>query len=109
MPLHSGKAGSPLPPPCCCSALPSSSSFCSSRYGAVGPSAMSEELVPRQDLGLRVRLTPGAVARQGVLWLICIAALAPAYFLVVTSLKDKSEYLVNMWGLPRHPTFGNFS
>jgi len=35
--------------------------------------------------------------------------LTPLYFLVVTSLKSKTDYLFNTWGLPLHPTLSNFS
>ncbi len=54
-------------------------------------------------------LTPAAVLKQAVLLVACAGAAMPLYFLIVTSLKGKDEYLVNMWGLPRHPTLANFS
>ena len=57
----------------------------------------------------RLGVTPGAVLKQVALWLICLVALAPLYFLIVTSLKSNREYLFNLWGLPWHPTWENFS
>jgi len=57
----------------------------------------------------RRAISPGSVLKQTALWLICIVALTPLYFLVVTSLKSKTEYLLNVWGLPLRPTLENFS
>lgn len=70
---------------------------------------MIDESALRRGLRARGGVTPGAVARHAALWVVCLTALAPVYFLIVTSLKDKSEYLDNMWGPPRHPTLDNFS
>jgi len=69
---------------------------------------MNSSLPPRRR-SLGTVLTPVGTLKQAVLLVACIGAALPLYFLVVTSLKSKDEYLVNMWGLPRHPTFGNFS
>ena len=57
----------------------------------------------------RMALTPGGVLKQLALWLIGVIALTPLYFLVVTSLKSKTDYLLNTWGLPLHPTLENVS
>src|SRR5438270_11593011 len=57
----------------------------------------------------RIALSPGGVLKQLALWLICLIALTPLYFLVVTSLKSKTDYLLNTWGLPLRPTLENFS
>jgi ABC-type glycerol-3-phosphate transport system permease component len=57
----------------------------------------------------RGQVTPSAVARHVALVLVCLTALAPVYFLIVTSLKGSGEYINNMWGLPAHPTLDNFS
>jgi ABC-type glycerol-3-phosphate transport system permease component len=70
---------------------------------------MTEESALRRGLSLRGQVTSGSVMRHVALWLVCLTALAPVYFLVVTSLKDKGEYLDNMWGPPQHPTLANFS
>jgi raffinose/stachyose/melibiose transport system permease protein len=70
---------------------------------------MIEDSALRRGLSLRGPITAGGVVRHLALWLVCLTALAPVYFLVVTSLKDKGEYLNNMWGPPAHPTLENFS
>lgn len=70
---------------------------------------MTDESVLRRGLSKRGQVTPGGVARHLALVLVCLTALAPVYFLIVTSLKGPSEYINNMWGLPIHPTLGNFS
>ena len=57
----------------------------------------------------RIALSPGGVLKQLALWLICVIALTPLYFLVVTSLKSKTDYLLNTWGPPLHPTLENVS
>lgn len=51
----------------------------------------------------------GGAVKQVVLWAICAIAITPLYFLIVTSLKSKGDYLLNTWGLPWHPTLSNFS
>ena len=56
----------------------------------------------------RLALSPGDILKQLALWLICVIALTPLYFLVVTSLKSKTDYLLSTWGPPLHPTFENF-
>jgi len=43
-----------------------------------------------------------------VLIAISVVDLGPIYFLVVTSLKTKAEYLHNIFGLPKDVTFENF-
>ena len=58
---------------------------------------------------LRHVFTPAGMLRHAVLWVACAGAALPLYFMLVTSLKSKDEYLVNMWGLPRHPSLANFS
>src|SRR5207245_1934481 len=55
------------------------------------------------------QITPAGVARHLALWVVCATALAPVYFLIVTSLKQPGEYIDNMWGPPRHPTLANFA
>ncbi len=65
--------------------------------------------VPGRRSVRRRAISPGSVLKQIALWLICSVALIPLYFLIVTSLKSKTEYLLNMWGLPLRPTLENFS
>jgi ABC-type glycerol-3-phosphate transport system permease component len=65
--------------------------------------------VPVRRRPLNTVVRPTGTLKQAVLLVACAGAALPLYFLVVTSLKSKDEYLVNMWGLPRHPTFTNFS
>ncbi len=70
---------------------------------------MSSTLAPRRRSPFGTLFTTAGTLRQAVLLVACVGAAMPLYFLIVTSLKSKDEYLVNMWGLPRHPTLGNFS
>ncbi|MHA2290466.1 MAG: carbohydrate ABC transporter permease, partial [Promethearchaeota archaeon] len=44
-----------------------------------------------------------------ILILISIIGIGPIYYLVVTSLKSKSEYLFNIFGLPKNITFLNYA
>src|SRR5919202_2435785 len=71
----------------------------------------STSMVRRENRERRVRiaLSPGGALKHLALWLICVSALTPLYFLVVTSLKSKTDYLLNTWGLPLRPTLENFS
>ena len=57
----------------------------------------------------RARFSWGGALKQLVLWLICAIALIPLYFLIVTSFKGKTDYLLNQWGPPLHPTLDNFT
>src|SRR6266704_3362480 len=68
-------------------------------------------MIRRESRERRLRLapSPSGVLKQLALWLICLIALTPLYFLVVTSLKSKTDYLLNTWGLPLHPTLENVS
>jgi ABC-type glycerol-3-phosphate transport system permease component len=56
-----------------------------------------------------ISVSVGGLLKQVALWLICLIALTPLYFLIVTSLKSKTEYLLNLWGVPLHPTLENFA
>src|SRR5919202_6728276 len=71
----------------------------------------STSMVRRESRERRFRLvlSPGGVLKHRAVWLICVIALTPLYFLVVTSLKSKTDYLLNTWGPPLHPTFENFA
>lgn len=46
--------------------------------------------------------------RQGLMISMVIISLLPVYFILVTALKNKSEYVFNKWGLPASPTLQNF-
>src|SRR5690349_8274777 len=70
---------------------------------------MSDIALPASGTRRRPRLSLGGALKQLVLWIICAIALIPLYFLVVTSLKGKTDYLLNQWGPPLHPTLDNFA
>jgi len=57
----------------------------------------------------RLSHTLGRGLKQLALLIMSAIALTPLYFLVVTSLKSKTDYLFNTWGVPLHPTLSNFS
>lgn len=57
--------------------------------------------------GLKRRLSIAVVSV--VLISVSINALFPLYYMFITALKTRSEYLVNLWGWPHVPTLSNFS
>lgn len=46
--------------------------------------------------------------RQVLMVGMVIISLLPVYFVIVTALKNKNEYVFNKWGLPALPTLQNF-
>ncbi len=48
------------------------------------------------------------VFKQGIMLLMVLTSLLPVYFIIVTALKEKTEYVFNKWGLPALPTLQNF-
>lgn len=51
----------------------------------------------------------GTVIRQGVVILATLLSLFPVYFMTVSALKTKEDYIFNKWGLPLAPTLANFN
>jgi ABC-type glycerol-3-phosphate transport system permease component len=39
---------------------------------------------------------------------VSLSILTPIYFIFITAFKDKEEYVLNKWGLPKYPTLANF-
>jgi len=70
---------------------------------------MSDSTLPLAGTARRRRagFSLGGALKQLVLWLICAIALIPLYFLIVTSFKGKTDYLLNQWGPPLRPTLDN--
>jgi len=62
--------------------------------------------VSLRDKALRVL---ASVTRQGLVILATILALFPVYFMAVSALKSRSEYISNKWGLPASLFLGNFA
>jgi ABC-type glycerol-3-phosphate transport system permease component len=50
----------------------------------------------------------GMSTRQLLAIIATLLALFPIYFMTVSALKEKSEYIANKWGLPISLTFKNF-
>ena len=50
----------------------------------------------------------GMSTRQLLAIFATLLALFPIYFMTVSALKEKSEYIANKWGLPISLTFKNF-
>jgi ABC-type glycerol-3-phosphate transport system permease component len=51
---------------------------------------------------------PGGLLRQGVVLFFTVLSLFPVYFMLVSSLKSKADYLENKFNLPPHPILDNF-
>lgn len=51
----------------------------------------------------------GKLVRQVVLLSATILSLLPVYFMFVSALKEREEYLANTWGLPHSLFLGNFA
>jgi raffinose/stachyose/melibiose transport system permease protein len=49
----------------------------------------------------------GIAARHVFLWLVCLSALYPLYFIVATALKSNTAYQLDPTGFPSHPTFSS--
>jgi ABC-type glycerol-3-phosphate transport system permease component len=61
------------------------------------------KLLPR-----RAQQLPGAAVRQGIVLFFTLLSLFPVYFMLVSSLKSKADYLENKFNLPPHPIIDNF-
>lgn len=59
------------------------------------------------DKGLKRRINKILVGFA--LTAVALSAVFPLYFMIITALKTRGEYLVNLWGWPRQPTLANFS
>jgi ABC-type glycerol-3-phosphate transport system permease component len=59
----------------------------------------------------RFQFTAGlsSICKHVLLLLMTAATLFPIYFMVVSSFKEKSEYVHNKLGLPIHPILSNFT
>jgi len=49
----------------------------------------------------------GIAARHAFLWLVCLSALYPLYFIVATALKSNAAYQLDPTGFPSHPTLSS--
>jgi ABC-type glycerol-3-phosphate transport system permease component len=56
----------------------------------------------------RVRRLPGSLLRQVVVLFFTVLSLFPVYFMAVSALKSKADYLENKFNLPPHPILENF-
>jgi len=60
----------------------------------------------------RRRLTPGSVlatlSKHGFLIFLSVLMIYPLYYMVITSLKTRQEWLGNQFGLPQLPTLANY-
>jgi len=56
----------------------------------------------------QARDLPGSLLRQLVVLFFTVLALFPLYFMLVSSLKSKADYLENKFNLPPHPIIDNF-
>ncbi len=56
----------------------------------------------------RVQRLPGSLLRQVVVLFFTVLSLFPVYFMAVSALKSKAEYLENKFNLPPHPIIDNF-
>ena len=55
-----------------------------------------------------VRRLPGSLLRQVVVLFFTVLSLFPVYFMTVSALKSKADYLENKFNLPPHPILDNF-
>jgi len=51
---------------------------------------------------------PGRLTRQLVVLFFTVLSLFPVYFMLVSALKSKADYLTNKFNLPPHPILDNF-
>lgn len=56
----------------------------------------------------RARRLPGSLFRQLVVLFFTLLSLFPLYFMLVSALKSKDDYLANKFNLPPHPILDNF-
>lgn len=56
----------------------------------------------------RAQALSGSLLRQLVVIFFTVLALFPLYFMLVSSLKSKADYLLNKFNLPPHPIIDNF-
>jgi len=56
----------------------------------------------------RLQRLPGRLARQLVVLFFTLLSLFPVYFMLVSALKSKTDYLANKFNLPPHPILDNF-
>lgn len=48
------------------------------------------------------------IFKRLILIIISLSFLFPLYYMFLTSFKHKDEFISNLWGLPKDPTFENF-
>ncbi len=56
----------------------------------------------------RLQRVPGRLTRQLVVLFFTLLSLFPVYFMLVSALKSKADYLANKFNLPLHPILDNF-
>jgi raffinose/stachyose/melibiose transport system permease protein len=56
----------------------------------------------------RLQRVPGRLARQLVVLFFTLLSLFPVYFMLVSALKSKADYLANKFNLPLRPILDNF-
>ena len=56
----------------------------------------------------RLKRSISAVLIILILTAVAVVGLGPIYYLIITSLKSRSEYLFNIFGLPQKITLENF-
>jgi ABC-type glycerol-3-phosphate transport system permease component len=56
----------------------------------------------------RLKRSTSAVLIILILTVVAVVGLGPIYYLIITSLKSRSEYLFNIFGLPQKITLENF-
>jgi ABC-type glycerol-3-phosphate transport system permease component len=73
-------------------------------------SAPSSPTAPRPGIGARLRgwFAPSTLLKQALLLAMAAAAIYPVYYMVATSLKTRSLWLQDQFGVPRSPTLENY-
>jgi len=73
-------------------------------------SAPASPTAPRPGIGARFRgwFAPGTLLKQALLLAMAAAAIYPVYYMVATSLKTRSLWLQDQFGVPRSPTLENY-
>lgn len=56
----------------------------------------------------RKKITPSRVFVFLLLTVTAVVTLAPFVYMVITTFKEKSEYLVNMFGMPENFSLKNY-
>lgn len=76
---------------------------------------MSRKHPPGGDPGARRRpsvlrrlTSPGALFKQALMLSMAVAAIYPVYYMLATSLKTRSAWTLDQFGLPLSPTFDNY-